>query len=164
MLDTGVSIFIMPQSQNTSLCSSSIDIKHESSGTNITTHTQVQPVIDVPAKTNASTGQVVSPPAEGGVVKTTPTQEAPPTTSTVSENQVPSQNTTGADRPQTAAPKSRQTSLDGLLGSWTSAIAGWFKKVSAEYVKEGGGEGQCCTDNTWPYAAFGKGGSNFIKR
>ena len=102
------------------------------------THTQVQPVIDVPAKTNASTGQVVSPPAEGGVVKTTPTQEAPPTTSTVSEDQVPSQNTTGADRPQTAAPKSRQTSLDGLLmGSWTSATAGWFKKVSAEYVKEG---------------------------
>ena len=109
MLDTGVSIFIMPQSQNTSLCSSSIDIKHESSGTNITTHTQVQPVIDVPAKTNASTGQVVSPPAEGGVVKTTPTQEALPTTSTVSEDQVPSQNTTGADRPQIAVPKSRQT-------------------------------------------------------
>ena len=101
------------------------------------THTQVQPVIDVPAKTNASTGQVVSPPAEGGVVKTTPTQEAPPTTSAVNEDQVPSQNTTGADRPQTAAPKSRQTSLDGLLGSWTSATAGWFKKVSAEYVKEG---------------------------
>ena len=126
MLDTGVSIFIMPQSQNTSLCSSSIEIKHESSGTNITTHTQVQPVIDVPAKT-------------------TPTQEAPPTTSTVSENQVPSQNTTGADRPQTVAPKSRQTSLDGLLGSWTSATAGWFKKVSAEYVEEGGGGGQCCT-------------------
>ena len=67
MLDTGVSIFFIPQSQNTSLCSSSIDIKHESSGTNITTtHTQVQPVIDVPAKTNASTSQVVSPLAEGG--------------------------------------------------------------------------------------------------
>ena len=141
MLDTGVSILIIPQSQNTSLCSSHIDIKHESSGTNITTHTQVQPVMEAPAKTNASTGQVVSPPAEGGVVKTTPTQEAPPTVSTVSEDQVPSQNTTGADRPQTAAPKSRQTSLDGLLGSWTSATAGWFKKVSAEYVKEGGGGG-----------------------
>ena len=121
MLDKRVSIFIMPQSQNTSLCSSSIDIKHESSSTNITTHTQVQPVIDVPAKTNVSTGQVVSPPAEGGVVKTTPTQEALPTTSTVSEDQVTSQNTTGADRPQIAVPKSRQTSLDGLLGSWTSA-------------------------------------------
>ena len=108
---------------------------------------------------------MVSPPAEEEVVKTTPTQEALPTTSTVSEDQVPSQNTTGADRPQTATPKSRQTSLDGLLGSWTSATAGWFKKVSAEYVKEGGGGGQCCTDNTWAYAAFGKGGrSNFIKR
>ena len=160
MLDTGVSIFIMPQSHFAAvvLTSSTNHLVQTSP------HTQVQPVIDVPAKTNASTGQVVSPPAEGGVVKTTPTQEAPPTTSTVSENQVPSQNTTGADRPQTVAPKSRQTSLDGLLGSWTSATAGWFKKVSAEYVKEGGGGGQCCTDNTWPYAAFGKGGSNFIKR
>ena len=44
------------------------------------------------------------------------------------------------------APKSRQTSLDGLLGSWTSATAGWFKKVSAEYMyvmegAEGGGGG-----------------------
>ena len=101
-------------------------------------HTQVQPVIGAPAKTNASTGQVVSLPAEVGVVKTTPTQEALSTASTVSEDQVTSQNTTGADRSQTAAPKSGQTSLDGLLGSWTSATAGWFKKVSAEYVKEGG--------------------------
>ena len=75
------------------------------------------------------------------MVKTTPTQEALPTASTVSEDQVTSQNTTGADRPQTAAPESRQTSLDGLLGSWTSATAGWFTKVSAEYVKEGGGGG-----------------------
>ena len=81
---------------------------------------------------------MVSPPAEGGVVKTTPTQEALPTTSTVSEDQVTSQNTTVADRPQTAVPKSRQTSLDELLGSWTSATAGWFKKGSAEHVKEGG--------------------------
>ena len=32
-------------------------------------------------------------------------------------------------------------SLDGLLGSWTSATAGWFKKVCAEYVKEGVGGG-----------------------
>ena len=103
------------------------------------THTVTAASFDVPAKTNASTGQVVSPPAEGGVVKTTPTQEALPTTSTVSEDQVTFQNTTGADRPQTAAPKSRQTSLDELLGSWTSATAGWSKKVSAEYLKEGGG-------------------------
>ena len=142
MLDTGVSIFIMPQSQNTSLCRSSIDIKHESSGTNITTHThrysqllryQLRPIPQLVKWCPLRLRE--------GVVKTTPTQEALPTASTVSEDQVTSQNTTGADRPQTAGPKSRQTSLDGLLGSWTSATAGWFKKVSAEYVKVGGGRG-----------------------
>ena len=93
------------------------------------THTQVQPVIDgnlVPAKTNASTGQVMSPqgPSEAEVVKTPPTQEVPPATSIPKPSPVPA---------QPVDPKPLQTNLDNLLGSWSSSTAGWFKKVSAGY-------------------------------
>ena len=101
----------------------------------------------MPAKTNASTGQVVLPPgpieSQGDALKAPPpTQEASPGTS--SEGQVPSQKDAAGGRAQTTA--SIQKSLDGLLGSWSTSTSGWFKKVSSGYaclcVCGGEGEGR----------------------